>query len=370
MKKILYLSHIDWNWIKQRPQFIVEELSKNNSVICVTPHWYNRKKLQYRENDNKNNIEFIEFYGVPKAKKYIWIRKWNNRARSILAHRICKKSLPDVIYIAHPELYNHWMKSYNGVIVYDCMDDHCALTDDHTVKVLIQEKEKQLIAAANIILVTSESLRILLRKKYKADERKIFSVRNGFSGKIIDVQDKLLSVNCSGAFHIGYIGTVSSWFDLTSIIEILNKDDQIIIHIIGPIQPDISIPNHKQIIVEGIVEHDRLYEKISLYDALIMPFKVNDIVKSVDPVKLYEYINFFKPIISCYYDEIERFEPYVWFYGEAKGSLQEAVNKARTVGCKYSNKERLEMLHVSNWESRADTIDKIIDSYRNSRGYL
>ena len=27
MKKIVYLMHVDWNWIKQRPHFIAGELS-------------------------------------------------------------------------------------------------------------------------------------------------------------------------------------------------------------------------------------------------------------------------------------------------------------------------------------------------------
>ena len=26
MKKILYVTNVDWNWIKQRPQFIAENL--------------------------------------------------------------------------------------------------------------------------------------------------------------------------------------------------------------------------------------------------------------------------------------------------------------------------------------------------------
>ena len=32
MKKILYVMHISWGWIKQRPQFIAEELAKTCEV--------------------------------------------------------------------------------------------------------------------------------------------------------------------------------------------------------------------------------------------------------------------------------------------------------------------------------------------------
>ena len=32
MKKVLYVMHISWGWIKQRPQFLAEELAKYYEV--------------------------------------------------------------------------------------------------------------------------------------------------------------------------------------------------------------------------------------------------------------------------------------------------------------------------------------------------
>ena len=49
-----------------------------------------------------------------------------------------------------------------------------------------------------------------------------------------------------------------------------------------------------------------------------MPFVVNDIILSVDPVKLYEYLNFNKNIISVHYPEIDRFSDFVNFYNSNK----------------------------------------------------
>ncbi len=45
-----------------------------------------------------------------------------------------------------------------------------------------------------------------------------------------------------------------------------------------------------------------------------MPFKLNDIVEAVDPVKLYEYINFNKDILTISYKEIERFSKFTYSY--------------------------------------------------------
>ena len=43
-----------------------------------------------------------------------------------------------------------------------------------------------------------------------------------------------------------------------------------------------------------------------------MPFKLNDIIRDVDPVKLYEYISMGKPVISVYYKEVNQFRDFVF----------------------------------------------------------
>ena len=50
--KILYLMAIDWNWIKQRPQFLVYELSKNNQVDVLYLHEM-FGKIQLQNNNTK-----------------------------------------------------------------------------------------------------------------------------------------------------------------------------------------------------------------------------------------------------------------------------------------------------------------------------
>ncbi len=46
--------HIDWNWIKQRPQFIAEGLSKKYKVDVVYKYSYRNKNYQQNENELKN----------------------------------------------------------------------------------------------------------------------------------------------------------------------------------------------------------------------------------------------------------------------------------------------------------------------------
>ena len=357
MSKILYLCHIDWNWIKQRPQFIAEKLVDKHEVICIFPHWYNRSKLQNRADKEESKIKFIEFYGLPKAKKNIIIRKVNNYLRSLLTKKVVEKSKPDVIYICHPELYSTWMTKCSEKLVYDCMDDHYALVNNEKVKKLILSKENTLVKKSKIVLASSANLKNMLVQRYKCPPDKIHIVRNGFNGEILEnkYQKERKSI-----IKIGYIGTVSSWFDFEILEDSLNIIEGLEYHIIGPVQSEAKKNSNNRIVFEGVVEHDNLQEKIADYDALIMPFVVNDIVKSVDPVKLYEYLNFSKPIISVYYEEIDRFDEFVWFYRTLE-ELIDAIFNVRAGKLKYSNEARRKFLLDSTWESRAVEIEKILE---------
>lgn len=359
MKKILYLSHADWNWIKQRPQFLAEELAKYFNVVFISPHFYHRKDLQNRKYESDANIKFYNYYGIPRSKKYLLLRVVNNFIRSIVTLIIAIVEKPDVIYICYPDLYCNWMKRFKYQVIYDCMDDHAAMTSKECVANYIRKKERQLSLESSSILCSSDNLCKKISNKYQIDNKKITVVRNGYQGERIETGSRKFTSSNIEKLKIGYVGTVSSWFDFEALNNTLEINPQIEYHIIGPTDKSVSQIKHERIIFEGVVEHEKLYQRIQNFDALIMPFVVNEIIESVDPVKLYEYINFYKPIICVYYDEIKRFEPFVWFYRDYT-ELNDAINKVKDSQIKYTKDMMDSFLRDSSWRSRAEQIKDIL----------
>ena len=101
---------------------------------------------------------------------------------------------------------------------------------------------------------------------------------------------------------------MSHWFDFDTLLYCLENNSNIEFHIIGPLHVDVARFKHNRLFFHGVINHSELQAYVEKYDALIMPFIINDLILSVDPVKLYEYINFNKPIFSIYYDEIKDFQ--------------------------------------------------------------
>ena len=119
---------------------------------------------------------------------------------------------------------------------------------------------------------------------------------------------------------------------------------------------------HDRIKCIGPVAHDDLYENVKDVDALIMPFVLNDLIMSVDPVKLYEYINFRKNIICVEYPEVKRFSEFVYFYKDYESyanAIKEAIVSDKI---KFSIEKQNEFLELNTWKVRAKTIAKVINN--------
>ena len=358
--KILYIMHVDWAWIKQRPHFLFEEFKKKHETFLIYPFSRHRKVMQKR---NKKNFKYFPFARIPLIGNMRGVNK-------ILWKMVMGASVflfkPDIIWICHP--YYGWYipKWFKGKVVYDKMDDHIALECNDDSKKDIMKYEKSLINNSDLILYSSKFLMDSTKINNEL-KQKIKLVRNGFGGEVIgftkEEQTYPLEIKHQKKIKIGYIGTIAEWFDLELIHSTLKKFNNIEFHLIGPCRLQ-NQNNVEGVYFHSTIEHEMLYEYIKDYDYMIMPFLINDIVKAVDPVKLYEYINFNKNIISVKYDEILRFEPFVYFY-DSKKEFDVLMEKVidQQLPKKYSSEDRKEFLNDNSWAARMDEIEECINKF-------
>ena len=338
--KILYLNHICWEWIFQRPQIIALLLEKNYDVTVVNKKFVLGKKIQNKNILPKNIKNVLQ---LPKAsiKPIQWIND------ILFRLQVRKYDNYDLIWICHPLLFKYVPKKYQGKIVYDCMDDHLAMASKSEYGT-INNCESKLLDRASLVFASSLKIKERVEKK----NNNVYLVRNGYiSHKGTKFNFKFDNQQCN--FKIGYFGTISSWFDFELLQKSLDEFSEIEYKLIGPVESGLEIEDNKKIEFLGAKKHDELFDIVENYDALIMPFVVNDIILAVDPVKLYEYISCGKCIISVRYPEIERFEPFVYFYDNIKEYrvlLEYLIqNKFKP---KYDKKMQVEFLENNNWTKR------------------
>jgi len=353
MKKIIYISHVDWNWIKQRPQFLAEALEKNNVDVYKFYLWhYGRKSLQ--GNGDIITPRLFPVFKLPFSNRFKLFNKLSGFFIAMFFKFVIYLLKPDYVWVTSPTMAKYI--GNNTKLIYDCMDDNAEFfTKGSWQYNEVVAEERSCVDKSDVVFCTSIKLQESIIDRYDC---KAVLVRNAFGGKLLDAESASSdAVNCelktTKACSCVYFGTISEWFDFESIIFALDNLADLTVSLYGPVEPNVHIPEHPKLIYKGVAEHSALYDISKEHDYLIMPFLLNDLILGVDPVKLYEYINFDANIISVEYPEIARFSNYVHFYS-GKQALLNLLNSSPLK--KYSIDERLQFLNENSWADRSSQV--------------
>lgn len=351
--RLLYIMGIDWDWIFQRPQIIAQHLAKENDITVVFP----RSILKFfARRRSCRPLPYKILWTLPLQEKIGIIQKVSR----LLNRHIFKNTFNyNTIVIGFPLYYRYIPDNYSGTLIYDCMDNHETLYSYRPGVTTLLKQEQSLISHSSIIFVSSRKLMEKLTKYNISPLTRMVLLRNGTA--VPDSLPPMTQALCQTQYKIGYIGTIADWFDTDLLRESLQKVDGIEYHLIGPVNT--PLPRDEQrIIQEGVVCHNLLYEKVQFYSCLIMPFRLDETVLCVDPVKLYEYIAMGKCIIAVYYPEIERFQDFVYFYHDISDYVQ-LLSELKKQGFppKYTSRQRLDFLEKNSWENRFAVWDKTVN---------
>jgi hypothetical protein len=366
INNVLYLMHIPWNWIKQRPHFIAEHLGTHfNLKVCARTAY---RKSNLIGGSKSKQVSVSELFALPfnKLNSISKINSW------LIGHQLrphlqgCR-----IVWVTHPEMFDSIEKylTQDTCLVYDCMDD--ALEFPH-VKVTqgFRERlagiEQRLIERCNILFVSSDYLKICLTERYEFDCN-IIVINNAVNictnPYNIQLPATIFSVFESCTLkRIVYVGTISAWLDMDLILASLEKFPGIAYLFVGPCE--VELPKHKRIIHVGPIEYRFVASAMQYADILVMPFCVNKLIQSVNPIKVYEYIGSGKASIVVGYSETDKFGDYVYLYR----SNDEYFNLLHDIifdnlPPKKTMEECLRYIEGHTWQRRATVIARVINDY-------
>jgi teichuronic acid biosynthesis glycosyltransferase TuaH len=357
-RRILYLMHVDWRWIKQRPQFLAESLSVDHDLYVLhKPYFSPGAQLTF----NRSVVSPSELLPIPWSWRcFRRLTTPMQQGRVALAARGFR---PDTIWLTHPSLVEMLPEKLAGLpIVYDCMDDALGFPASKSRRELLVALERRTVSRATLIICSSERLCELLKDRYGLETgAKISLVRNGVSSSLVNrVKESAARPTFGRRLRFAYIGTIAEWFDFSMLLAALDRIPDIEFHLIGPVAVK-STPYHERLVFHGSLAHDKLAARTADFDAFVMPFQVGPLVEAVDPVKLYEYMAFGKEIITVRYKEIERFSQFVHFYRTLPEFL-EVIGRfaARTLEPKSAAANRSAFLAQSTWHARCSQICQLL----------
>ena len=160
----------------------------------------------------------------------------------------------------------------------------------------LRSLEVTLLQSSSLVVASSSFLKERLESKYiDCIKSPVIVINNGVSDLLLrsemTTESSPPSIDLKKRpLKLFYIGTIGEWIDFGAILMILQKFHFVQFYMIGPI--DTEIPQHPRIVYVGVVKHEELVKYTVFADAFIMPFVITDLVQSIDPIKVYEYIHF------------------------------------------------------------------------------
>jgi len=273
---------------------------------------------------------------------------------------LCWTYLPNSV-----DLLPHLPLPGGAPVVYDCADEHTAFPGLINKKVVAQ-MEAELFRRAGVSLVSAEEL--YRRKKSLAPG--LILVPNGAdTAHFARALDPSLPLPADLAPLprpvIGYVGAVSGWLDQEMVAAAARALPGGSFVLVGPVDTDVSalasLPN---VHLLGRRDYRELPAYLKGFDVATIPFKINELTRGVNPVKLYEYLAAGLPVVSAGLPEVLPFAPLVEI-AETPAAFAKAVAAAvRRKDNPADLSARLETARRHAWDARAAVASEAVDRAR------
>ena len=256
-------------------------------------------------------------------------------------------SYPDVIWIENPHFVELPSMVKHKVLLFRINDELSGL---NVYSSFILRRYQDTIKSADLVIVTAK----ILHNKNMNLGCKVLYLPNGvnpdhFIGNFLEPEE----YKDIPSRRILYVGVIATWFDQELLIQCARKFRDASFVVIGPAIVDTSkMVSVGNIYMLGSKKYEELPAYLTHVDVGIIPFKINRLVESVNPIKLYEYMAAGLPVVCTDWKEIREMQSPAMIAGDA-GTFCECIERSLEI------KEKGELVSYArenSWESRFQRI--------------
>jgi glycosyltransferase involved in cell wall biosynthesis len=366
----------DWNSDPTSCNHVLRELAKNNTVIWVnsiatrSPSLGNGRDLRkvFRhlggflkgaKNVGDNMWLFTPFV-LPFHHKP-WVVKLN---RAIL--RSTLGSLRKQLKMAQFQLWTFVPTSadYIGtlgedMVIYYCTDEWSQFNSVDGQK--IGDMVRSIATRADVVFATSKPLVEKLSQFNPETHLASHGVKYSLFASALDqstaVPEDLASLKGP---VLGFYGLIEDWLDLNLIAFLAERHPEWAIVLVGKSCIDTSsLGKFSNVHLLGRKPHDELPAYCKGFDVALIPHKVNELTRNMNPIKLREYLSAGLPIISTALPEMRNY-PNDCFIAENYAQFESGVQNAIEQNSIESKRQRSRAMSGETWDLKVREIGRII----------
>lgn len=303
---VVVMPIIDWHFRIQRPQHLARSLAAEGNRIFYLTTTFSPYPGQAGFNvleSPAENVYVCQLY-CPEPHPRIYQASCRTQAARELALGV--EVLADNFYIEQAMClvqYPFWRhvaeRIRGGFLVYDRMDHHAGFT---TATQALVEEEEYLLEQADLVITTAESLTEGIPKRTPTR-----MIRNAAEVDHFVEPPAKLALRASRPV-VGYFGAISSWFDIDLVVDVARRFPEWDFVLVGStFECDTEVAKGvANIRFTGEVPYAELPSYLHAFDVCIIPFQITDLIRSTNPVKVYEYLSAGKPVVATRIPEVVR----------------------------------------------------------------
>jgi glycosyltransferase involved in cell wall biosynthesis len=369
---IVFFSSIDFDFIYQRPQALVEKISERKIPVYYFERSFrkdgslNRSRLKYRHNDSVRKIN--DFLSVVRVSRYFEFPGVHFRFRGKLMRRFIKGWMTSFLktlarrgrLIAVFEGVT-WWDEVVGDFPFDkrCFDliDDPAVFGDHAGGGEASAGLIRAIDACDRVFYTADRLGEFLKSIDQG--AKAVHLPNGVLWERFQNPQKSAEIETlrnAYAKIAGYVGYLGPWIDVETLVFCAGRLTDHAFVFVGPgiekvLSPLRSLPNVRLL---GTRPHAEIPSCIASFDVCLNPFLIGKIGDSTNPIKLYEYFACGKPVVSTAIREALGMRELLYI-GSDRTDFCMKIRAAAAEDDPSPARKRREFARRNSWDRRAET---------------
>jgi glycosyltransferase involved in cell wall biosynthesis len=249
------------------------------------------------------------------------------------------------------------LHALNGVVIYDLLDAWDTSLGGQWYDL---ETEKQIVNSSDLLFATVPGLKQNLASQ---TDKFVHLVPNAVNSYLFNPQHSysLPDDFPEAEWNIIYIGALwGEWFDWDLLAQIsLNYPEAGVIVIGDAMGREFDLPENVHFL--GLKSQRDLPAYLHYAQVAIVPWKVNPITQMTSPLKVYEYIAMYKPVVAPMIDPLKNI-PGV-FQTENGSEFIQMVGKLRDFHTPKT--EMTQFINMNNWRARVDQILELSNQVRN-----
>lgn len=359
--QLIYLSPVSWQSFSQRPHKFVEWFHAKqgeHTVLWVDPYptrfplLSDFSRLGTPEKNVRQQIpmwlKVIRPTALPLEPLPFsgWLNAlpWHSLLKKIVGFADQNNTL---LCIGKPSvLALTILERLEGVTsLYDAMDDFPAFYSSLS-RIAMKWRECQVVGKVTHVLASSTALQQRLTE-IRPD---VQLIPNGLDASLLPPPHKTRTKDSPLIF--GYVGTIGPWFDWEWVIALAKIRPKDVVRLIGPIFVSISskqLPVNIEILPS--CDHENAMRAMECFSIGLIPFLINDLTRSVDPIKYYEYRALGLPVISTAFGEMShRGKLDGTFLSRSAGDIGQCVQAA--LNHRSAVETTVDFIHQNTWDAR------------------